>query len=135
MNFSIVIHIQALVQPHLKKNHLYPLMISTTFVQFQTSTSFPKFSKKLLPARIQSHFFCLSSLIPVCLPELFILLKLRTLLKIHNDLILTNKHQIVLAMDRGEVISLILLEVSAAFELRYCRSFRLSYSSSKLVWS
>ena len=30
------------------KNHLYPLMISTTFVQFQTSSSFPKFSKKLL---------------------------------------------------------------------------------------
>ena len=30
------------------KNHLYPLMISTTFVQFQTSSSFPKFSRKLL---------------------------------------------------------------------------------------
>ena len=31
------------------KNHLYPLMISTTFVWFQTPTSFPKFSTNLLP--------------------------------------------------------------------------------------
>ena len=48
---------QALVQPLLKKPslstypliHLYPLMIATTFVQFQTATSFPKCSKKSLP--------------------------------------------------------------------------------------
>ena len=47
---------QALVQPLLKKYHLYPLMISTTFVWFQTPTSFPKFSRKLIVAsRIQSH--------------------------------------------------------------------------------
>ena len=35
--------------PFLLKKHLYPPMISTTFVQFQSSTSFSKFSKKLLP--------------------------------------------------------------------------------------
>ena len=68
---------QALVQPLLKKNHLYPLMISTTFVQFQTSSSFPKFSKKLLlPAFnltfLQTHCLLLFSL----LTGSFILLKL-----------------------------------------------------------
>ena len=83
-------------------------MISTTFVQFQTSTSFPKFSKKLLPPA-----FNLTCLLILCLPLFnlligsFILLKL-PLLKIHNDLIL--------AMDRGEVTSLILLDLSAAFD-------------------
>ena len=59
------------------KNHLYPLMISTTFVQFQTSSSFPKFSKKLLlPAFnltcLLTHCLLLSSL----LTGSFILLKL-----------------------------------------------------------
>ena len=59
------------------KNHLYPLMISTTFVQFQTSTLFPKFSKKLLPPA-----FNLTCLLILCLPLFnlligsFILLKL-----------------------------------------------------------
>ena len=67
---------QALVQP-LLKNHLYPLMISTTFVQFQTSSSFPKFSKKsLLPAFnltcLLTHCLLLFSL----LTGSFILLKL-----------------------------------------------------------
>ena len=52
---------QALVQP-LLKNHLYPLMISTTFVQSLTSTSFPKFSKKLLPPA-----FNLTCLLTLCL--------------------------------------------------------------------
>ena len=52
-------------------------MISTTFVQFQTSTSFPKFSKKLLPPA-----FNLTCLLILCLPLFnlltgsFILLKL-----------------------------------------------------------
>ena len=52
-------------------------MISTTFVQFQTSTSFPKFSKKLLPPA-----FNLSCLLTHCLflfsllTGSFILLKL-----------------------------------------------------------
>ena len=59
------------------KNHLYPLMISTTFVQFQTSSSFPKFSKKsLLPAFnltcLLTHCLLLFSL----LTGSFILLKL-----------------------------------------------------------
>ena len=59
------------------KNHLYPLMISTTFIQFQTSTSFPKFSKKLLPPA-----FNLTCLLTLCLllfnllTGSFILLKL-----------------------------------------------------------
>ena len=59
------------------KNHLHPLMISTTFVQFPTSTSFPKFSKKLLPPA-----FNLTCLLILCLPLFnlligsFILLKL-----------------------------------------------------------
>ena len=55
----------------------YPLMISTTFVQFPTSTSFPKFSKKLLPPA-----FNLTCLLTLCLllfnllTGSFILLKL-----------------------------------------------------------
>ena len=47
---------QALVQP-LLKNHLYPLMILKTVVQFQTSTSFLKFSKKFLPPAFASLVF------------------------------------------------------------------------------
>ena len=64
------------VQSLLKK-HLYPLKIPTTFVQSQTSTSFPKFSKKLLPPA-----FNLTCLLTLCLLLLnlltgsFILLKL-----------------------------------------------------------
>ena len=46
----------------IPKNHLYPLMISTTFVQSLTSTSFPKFSKKLLPPA-----FNLTCLLTLCL--------------------------------------------------------------------
>ena len=41
-------HSNKLLSSLFSKNHLYPLMISTTFVQFQTSSSFPKFSRKLL---------------------------------------------------------------------------------------
>ena len=67
---------QALVQP-LLKNHLYPLMISTTFVHFQTSSSFPKVSRKLLLPAINltcllTHCLLLFSL----LTGSFILLKL-----------------------------------------------------------
>ena len=67
---------QALV---FKKNHLYPLMISTTFVQFQTSTSFPKFSKKLLLPAFNLTFTCLLThclLLSSLLTRSFILLKL-----------------------------------------------------------
>ena len=41
-------HSNKLLSSLFSKTHLYPLMISTTFVQFQTSSSFPKFSRKLL---------------------------------------------------------------------------------------
>ena len=59
------------------KNHLYPLMISTTFVQFQTSSSFPKLSKKLLlPA------FNLTCLITHCLLLFSLLTGSFTLLKL-----------------------------------------------------
>ena len=77
-----LLHSSKLLSSLFWKNHLYPLTISTTFVQFQTSTLFPKFSKKLLPP-----------LTPI---------------KIHNDLI----H----AMDRGEITSFNLHDISAAFD-------------------
>ena len=70
-------HSNKLLSSLFSKNHLYPLMISTTFVQFQTSTSFPKFSKKLLPPA-----FNLTCLLTLCLllfnllTGSFILLKL-----------------------------------------------------------
>ena len=82
------------------KNHLYPLMISTIFVQFQTSTSFSKFLKKFLPPA-----FSLTCLLTLCLLLFIPLTGYRsyrifpstetTLLKIHSYLIL--------AMDHGEV--------------------------------
>ena len=96
---------QALVQP-LLKNHLYPLMISTTFVQFQTSTSFPKFSKKLLPPA-----FNLTCLLTLCLllfnllTGSFILLKLLFL-----------KFTMTSSLRWIVVRSLILLDLSAAFD-------------------
>ena len=70
-------HSNKLLSSLFSKNHLYPLMISTTFVQFQTSTLFPKSSKKLLPPA-----FNLTCLLTLCLPLFnlltasFILLKL-----------------------------------------------------------
>ena len=70
-------HSNKLLSSLFSKNHLYPLMISTNFVQFQTSSSFPKFSKKLLlPAFnltcLLTHCLLLFSL----LTGSFILLKL-----------------------------------------------------------
>ena len=101
-------HSNKLLSSLFSKNHLYPLMISTAFVQFQTSTSFPKFSKKLLPSRIQSHLS--SNSLSSSFQSAYRMFHSTetTLLKIHNDLIL--------AMDRGEVTSLILLDLSAAFD-------------------
>ena len=55
-------HLNKLLSSLFSKNHLYPLMISTTFAQFQTSTSFPKFSKRLLPPA-----FNLTCLLTLCL--------------------------------------------------------------------
>ena len=66
-DFSIVIQTSS-CPASSEKNHLYPLMISTTFVQFQTSTSSPKFSKKLLPPAFNltcllTHCLLLSNLL------------------------------------------------------------------------
>ena len=55
-------HLNKLLSSLFLKNHLYPLMISTTFAQFQTSTSFLKFSRKLLPLA-----FNLTCLLTLCL--------------------------------------------------------------------
>ena len=86
--------------------HLYPLMISTTFVEFQTSTSFPECSKKPptfnLTCPLTRCFFQSAHRIFHSTET--------TLLKIHNDLIL--------AMDRGEV-TCILLDLFAAFDILY----------------
>ena len=83
-------------------------MISTTFVQFQTSTSFPKFLKKSYASRIQSHLS--SNSLSSSFQSAYRIFHSTetTLLKIHSDLIL--------AMDRGEVTSLILFNLSAAFD-------------------
>ena len=80
---------QALIQPLLKtisikKNylstypliHLYPLMISATFVQFQTSTSFPKCSKNSLPPTFDLTCSLTLCLFLNMLTGSFILLKL-----------------------------------------------------------
>ena len=101
-------HSNKLLSSLFSKNHLYPLMISTTFVQFQTSSSFPKFSKKsLLPA---FNLTCPSNSLSSSFQSAYRIFHSTetTLLKIHNDLIV--------AMDRGEVTSLILLDLSAAFD-------------------
>ena len=65
-----------------------------------------KILEKVVASRIQSHLSPNSLSSPF--QSAFILLKLRTLLKIPNNLIL--------AMDRVEVTSLILLDLSAAFD-------------------
>ena len=70
-------HSNKLLSSLFSKNYLYPLMIETTFVQIQTSSAFPKFSKKLLlPAFnltcLLTHCLLLFSL----LTGSFILLKL-----------------------------------------------------------
>ena len=113
---------QALVQPPLSTDlliHLYPLMISTTFVQFQTSTSFPECSKKAPTFNLTCH-----------LTRCFFQSAYRifhstetTLLEIHNNLIL--------AMDRGEV-TCILLDLFAAFDT-VDHFILLDHPSSQLV--
>ena len=67
---------QALVQPPFEKPplftdlliHLYPLMILTTFVQFQTSTSFPECSKR--PPTFNLTCPLTHCFLPNCLPDL-----------------------------------------------------------------
>ena len=83
--------------------------------------------EKVVASRIQSHLLSnsLSSSFQSAYRMLFHSTE-TTLLSIHNDLIL--------AMDRGEVTSLILLDLSAAFD-NVRRSFHPSSSSSTLVWS
>ena len=80
-------------------------MISTTFVQFQTSS---KILEKVVASRIQSHLS--SNSLSSSFQSAYRIFHSTetTLLKIHNNLIL--------AMDRGEVTSLILLDLSAAFD-------------------
>ena len=56
-------HLNKLLSSLFSKKHFYLLMISTNFAQFQTSTSFPKFSRKLLPPA-----FNLTCLLTLCLP-------------------------------------------------------------------
>ena len=84
------------------------MMISTTFVLFLIWTLFPKFFEKVVASRIQSHL--LSNSLSSSFQSAYRMFHSTetTLLGIHNDLIL--------AMDRGEVTSLILLDLSAAFE-------------------
>ena len=85
-------------------------MISITFVQFQTSTYLnSKILEKVVASRIQSHHLSSNSLSSSFQSACWIFHSTEnTHLKIHNDLIL--------AMDRGEVTSLILLDLSAAYD-------------------
>ena len=97
--------------------HLYPLMISTTFVQFQTTTSFPECSKQPPTFNLtcpNSLFFSQSAYRIFHSTE-------TTLLKIHNDL----------AMDPGEV-TWILLDLFVAFDT-VDHSILLDHPSSQLV--
>ena len=119
-----------------KKTHLYPLMISTTWdcsisiskfnFKFQISSNFKfeisnfkfrpisnlnfisKILEKVVASRIQSHLS--SNSLSSSFQSAYRIFHSTetTLLKIHNDLIL--------AMDRGEVTSIILLDLSAAFD-------------------
>ena len=91
------------------KNLLFLMMISTTFVLFLIWTSSPKYSRKLLPL-VFSLTYCLTPYLVHSNTHAYRTFHSTetTLLSIHNDLIL--------AMDRGEVTSLILLDLSAAFD-------------------
>ena len=101
-------------------------MISTTFVQFQTSTSSPKFSTKLLPLAFNLTYLSSNSLSSSFQSAYRIFHSTETtLLKIHNDLIL--------AMDLGEVTSLILLDLSAAFDTVDHPSFLLVFKIGSVL--
>ena len=98
---------QALVQPLLKK----PSLSTDDLNKFRLISNLIFISKifeKVVASRIQSHFS--SNSLSSSFQSAYRIFHSTetTLLKIHNDLIL--------AMDRGEVTSLILLDLSAAFD-------------------
>ena len=96
---------QALVQPLLKKPSL-PTDDLNNFRPISNLNSISKLLEKVVASLIQSSSNTLSSSFQSAY-QIFHSTE-TTLLKIHNDLIL--------AMDRGEVTSLILLDLSAAFD-------------------
>ena len=83
-------------------------MISTTFRPISNLNFISKILEKVVASRIQSHLS--SNSLSSSFQSAYRIFHSTetTLLKIHNDLIL--------AMDRGEVTSLILLDLSAAFD-------------------
>ena len=101
-------HSNKLLFSLFSKNHLYPLMISTTFRPISNLIFISKILEKVVASRIQSHLS--SNSLSSSFQSAYRIFHSTetTLLKIHNDLIL--------AMDRGEVTSLILLDLSAAFD-------------------
>ena len=114
---------QALVQPLLKKPSLSTDDLNN-FRPISNLNFISKILEKVVASCIQSHHSKSLSSSFQSAYRIFHSTE-TTLLKLHNDLIL--------AMDSGEVTSLILLDLSAAFW--YCWSFHPSHSSSKLGWS
>ena len=98
---------QALVQPLLKKPSLSTDDLNN-FRPISNLNFISKILEKVVASRIQSHLS--SNSLSSSFQSAYRIFHSTetTLLKIHNDLIL--------AMDRGEVTSLILLELSAAFD-------------------
>ena len=99
---------QTIVHPLLSKNLFFLMMISTTFVLFLIWTVYPKLSRKLLLLVSSLAYYLTltpylrhSNLHIAC----HIPLKPHLILSIHNDLIL--------AMERGVVTYLIILDISA----------------------
>ena len=98
---------QALVQPLLKKPSLSTDDLNN-FRPISNLNFISKILEKVVASRIQSHLS--SNSLSSSFQSAYRIFHSTetTLLKIHNDLIL--------AMDRGEVTSLILLDLSAAFD-------------------
>ena len=91
------------------KNHLYPLHDDlNNFRPISNLNFISKILEKVVASRIQYHLS--SNSLSSSFQSAYRIFHSTgtTLLKIHNDLIL--------AMDRGEVTSLILLDLSAAFD-------------------
>ena len=101
---------QALVQPLLKKSSLSTVSTDNlnNFRPISNLIFISKILEKVVASRIQSHLS--SNSLSSSFQSAYRIFHSTetTLLKIHNDLIL--------AMDRGEVTSLILLDLSAAFD-------------------